>query len=222
MGYPTNNNDDWKVYEKAVTYKYNEQGWLIEIVDSLSDAGPERWVYTWDEHGNQTTSKNYLLNQSGWYLIQADSFEFEYNDQGLLSKKIEHFAFSPQPEIISSFSTNYDYYCDGLPRSEIYENRRVLYEYTEGTICLDAIENLEMTIFPNPTTGYLLINTVLLQTGEVVVNLYDTFGRLVLRKQVDYRTESIELDVSELPNGIYMVNLRGSGKSKTRKLLLEK
>ena len=54
------------------------------------------------------------------------------------------------------------------------------------------------------------------------ISLYDAMGRLALRKQVEYRTESVELDVSDLPNGIYMVNLNGIGKMKSEKLLIEK
>lgn len=67
----------------------------------------------------------------------------------------------------------------------------------------------EIKIFPNPTYGKIEIDFATLQQGTVHINVYDTYGRLVIsNKTVSYGTGSIErLDLSKFAAGTYFLKI---------------
>lgn len=67
---------------------------------------------------------------------------------------------------------------------------------------VETLDNLGVTIFPNPTTDVLNINGAALESVE----LYALDGRLVLAQQ-----NATTLDMSNLPAGIYTIRIRTAG-----------
>jgi hypothetical protein len=66
-------------------------------------------------------------------------------------------------------------------------------------------ENLEFTLFPNPTTGMIHISTTSNQFAGILV--YDLQGKLLLETDPEKRT----LNINDFQNGIYMVKEKSSG-----------
>lgn len=66
------------------------------------------------------------------------------------------------------------------------------------------------TVFPNPTHGKLNINLAQLNEA-VVVNITDVLGQVLETVDVDSRESNIlySMDVTDLPNGIYFINVKG-------------
>ena len=79
--------------------------------------------------------------------------------------------------------------------------RKITCEEMVGTI-----ENTTMgvSIYPNPVHDKLQIRNV---TGNPVVNIYALDGRLVKSLQV---TDNQNVDISDLPSGMYLVNISSS------------
>lgn len=71
---------------------------------------------------------------------------------------------------------------------------------------LPLFENLEVTVFPNPTQG--LLNLELSGTEDSVLNyhLYDLQGRL-LRQEV-LRNTSAQIQLDNLPSGTYLLRIQ--------------
>ena len=77
-----------------------------------------------------------------------------------------------------------------------------------------ATKNVE--IYPNPATDRVRIRPNE-QTAIACVKFYDLSGRLIMNTKLN---EQKELDVSEVPSGLYFISVEVSGKTLTEKLLI--
>ncbi len=100
----------------------------------------------------------------------------------------------------------------------------------DGSRKIDQLINddkqIELNVFPNPTTGEFIIKYNVLKRADVKVDILDMKGSLI-RTVVDVSAQfegkyNIPVNVADLPNGIYIVNLVNNGKRYTEKLVVEK
>ena len=73
-------------------------------------------------------------------------------------------------------------------------------------------------MYPNPTEGILHIDLKGYKSEVIAVNIYNTAGMMV--KKGEILSSSSTFNLTELPKGIYVVELRnGTFKSRTKILL---
>lgn len=88
----------------------------------------------------------------------------------------------------------------------------------------ETIDNLEMSVYPNPTSGSVTINYKFSQgeaKGEIII--YDIAGVEVKRVTVTDGNSKIELDNSSLQSGIYICQLTtNKGTTATKKMVVVK
>ena len=70
--------------------------------------------------------------------------------------------------------------------------------YTEGGL---------FEIFPNPVSDILNIRFLLKETSKKHVEIININGQIVLTKGIKSGVEHAEIDVSELPKGVYFIRL---------------
>ncbi len=75
--------------------------------------------------------------------------------------------------------------------------------------------NTECTIFPNPTTGLLIIKNEELRMMNVAV--YDIYGKEVLKQEV--KNQKYVVDLSNQPQGIYIIRVITDKQTITRKVI---
>ena len=80
-------------------------------------------------------------------------------------------------------------------------------------------------LFPNPAASAVRVPFTLLDDGEVRANVFDATGRLVLEveSRVAYRAgvrNTLRLDVSALPPGLYLVRLAAGAESAARRVVV--
>ncbi len=100
-------------------------------------------------------------------------------------------------------ANQYDIYCHHL-------NDQGLSNLTE------SLNDFEMAIFPNPTTGYVQINSKVRING---IRIYDSVGN-VLRDEYFNTGMNAALNLSTLPAGIYIVEVQ-TGNEKARNAILK-
>jgi len=92
------------------------------------------------------------------------------------------------------------------------------YEYSR-VIRLDTHELMPadgLTMYPNPASDKLMVNN--LNEGGVTVRIFSDRGTTVFNNST---TEAeMPIDVSHIPNGVYTVEIVGSGKRKVEKLII--
>ena len=86
----------------------------------------------------------------------------------------------------------------------------------EGTLGLNDVNTLEMSLYPNPVEGNFV--TIQVPTnGFKSVEVYDIMGKIL----IDSTLESDILDVSSLNVGIYMIKVTVGNESKISKLIIK-
>jgi TusA-related sulfurtransferase len=82
-------------------------------------------------------------------------------------------------------------------------------------------ENAAINAYPNPTNNTLFIQYDLKKIKNGYLNLYNTLGALVLQQEINSPSGLINLNVSELPKGIYMYQFESASvKSRANKVLV--
>lgn len=92
----------------------------------------------------------------------------------------------------------------------------------------DVIHHSEsgLSIYPNPSNGKFSIKYDLSQRSDVRLNIFDVNGSLV-KEVVNINSQyegkyKIPVDLSDLPNGIYIINLINNGKRTTERIVIER
>ena len=83
-----------------------------------------------------------------------------------------------------------------------------------GEIFSDANAELIEPILPNPCADYFIVSNASL------VKVYDLSGRLLFEKQL--QQNETRVDIVNLLNGIYIVELSNAGISQRQKLVVKK
>lgn len=80
-----------------------------------------------------------------------------------------------------------------------------------------------LSVYPNPSSGYVKVNLHVAQNTTAQIEVVDIVGKRVfgVQREVVAGATSIDLDLSELKDGIYFVKTSANGKSRTAKLILK-
>jgi endoglucanase len=94
------------------------------------------------------------------------------------------------------------------------------YFFAGGTLGLSDFDKFdeEIKMFPNPTNNFLKISLPIdAQIKNIDIN--DILGRLLLQKNIDNNLGEYNIDLSNMPTGIYLVNLKSQDQVWTRKIV---
>jgi len=69
-----------------------------------------------------------------------------------------------------------------------------------------TMDNGQWTIYPNPTTGKIVVSG---QLSDVSVEIYDIVGRVVLSSAMSKLSPETTIDISHLANGMYFLKVDG-------------
>lgn len=83
---------------------------------------------------------------------------------------------------------------------------------------IELNEPLEMSVYPNPATQYILLSVNGLEE-DVQVELFDLAGQCVRRSVIRKGTTELWIERGNLSNGVYLLNLKGDGVQHTRKVI---
>lgn len=101
----------------------------------------------------------------------------------------------------------------------LYTNDK-LYDPNIPASINDIEKGLKIIVFPNPSSDYFYFQTEEKLIGKYQIDVYDLQGRLV-KKMEEYSNGLIELDASELVQGIYIYKLSAEEKNYFGKLYKE-
>jgi len=144
-----------------------------------------------------------------------DSMSNPLASQGLVKFKISPYANLPLGTVVENHASIYFDFNDPIVTNTAWvtiDNPVVGPSIVVSIVsAIEQIENtLQFNVYPNPTTGSLTLNLNDL-TNETNIALYNMTGQLV--RQFEMRNQQASmLDISELPAGIYMMQLISAGK----------
>ncbi len=90
-------------------------------------------------------------------------------------------------------------------------------EINDTVLSMNFIHELrnELDIFPNPTNN--LLNIISSEDSDLTFNLTNLNGEILISGKVQ---PSSKVDVSDMPNGIYFLQIQGKGTLETRKIIV--
>ena len=82
--------------------------------------------------------------------------------------------------------------------------------------------HVETMIYPNPSAGMVKLITDPAYYGHMELNVYNTAGTLVRQESRSFSGPEITLDLSDVPAGVYYINLRGDSFYSSKPLIILK
>lgn len=88
----------------------------------------------------------------------------------------------------------------------------------------EAIVNGSLGLYPNPAQDRLTVELPVRRFEELTVEVLDMQGRVMMKKQIQFNTESLSasIDVASLEAGMYLVRISDQQTSLTKKLIVAK
>ena len=88
---------------------------------------------------------------------------------------------------------------------------------TEGTGVNEMLKETALSVFPNPSYGYLNIELASYNGATVDMMMYDLRGKEVMTRQL--KSAQTTLDLVDLGAGVYVIRLEAEGETITRKFV---
>ncbi|MFK7774964.1 MAG: T9SS type A sorting domain-containing protein [Saprospiraceae bacterium] len=221
-------------------YIYNENSDIIEYQEIFfSGSGPTqtnaaKFLTFYNELNNIETIEHYKSygDETIYNIHKRKHFYNEYDENEFLIKtKEEEYQYYTFPNGIVEFSKkilDFQNSCKGILEEkyilrEIYEDRykeEYIYEGINECLDLESLD-LDMLVFPNPTSGYVEIISSIFQSGNTEILVYSIDGKVLLEKMEINRFTS-SLDLSFLPNGFYILQLSNGDHFVKEKIVIVK
>ena len=119
-------------------------------------------------------------------------------------------------EYVDSFSKNF---IAQNPNSSLPPDTKSSFQYTPIPPCDEPSADIELKVYPNPARDYILIESNLFYFPETELELYDSFGRFLMKG--DQRISLYrQLDLSTLSSGSYFLQLKKGDEVLVKKILV--
>lgn len=89
-----------------------------------------------------------------------------------------------------------------------------------GTVVNNLPSSDNISIFPNPSTGEIFINTGSYNINAMDLKVYNVIGQILLSKKINL--PSIKVDLSNSPDGIYLFEIKTPEGNITKKIILNR
>ena len=111
----------------------------------------------------------------------------------------------------------------------IYQDRNVnsvdetttVYDGTLSTVESD-LENINIKIFPNPTSDFIAIQIGGLNNQDLCIKLFDIQGKVLRESKINKGQTISYIDIQTVYSGTYIIELSTIGFSTSRKIIIEK
>jgi len=168
--------------------------------------------YPWlTEKIDQSNCSNEII-----YVYDADSYEFL-----IVKTDLGESMYTSNGDIIC-FSA-----AGGFSFTDLYDESRILNSWAceegvQGKLSTTKVQNQEIQIFPNPAKDKVFINLQKLTFEQPVISIYDVQGKEVLQTSVaETFADIVQLDVSDLNRGIYLLEVRSNDNVFTEKVIIK-
>jgi hypothetical protein len=190
-------------------------GYASDAVQSFATSHPGRVkYYLADDYANSTCS--YLLGWASNYNIATDAF-FSTTDLDML----DYGTVGMPKVVVLGKNTHTIYYNENDNKTtQIGVENAITLALTSSTgIDEQAENNLNLTAYPNPTTG--TINVEYNSQTPVQFNVINMLGENVLSQNTN-NTKNTTIDVSSLTKGLYILQMTTDSKTTSLKFTLNK
>ncbi|MFA7326837.1 MAG: T9SS type A sorting domain-containing protein [Candidatus Kapaibacterium sp.] len=219
------NSDDWCRAEDIYFSKLDENliyisGYFTKKVSPKDVTPPSIYSFNINTKEREILLPNEIYGGGGMIFLDNETKIFNSNGWdisvlSLLENKLEYFAAPPKNvysgRVIYSKKMNY------FIGSSINDLSKFLYDSQSSVN--NTIEE-EITITPNPTNSIVSINLNCLE-NQTSYQINNTAGILIYQNTITIGTESLQIDFTPYPTGVYFLTLSCNNLAKTYKIIKE-
>ena len=184
----------------------------LEITDSSGEIDDYTTQVTTEPN---TIEENELIVSNGQLVSRqpSDSYQWYFNDLPLEGET------SRTLDISGEAGTYFVVTGDG----ECFRKSPEV-QFTVTSTDDDPQLTTDYNIYPNPAKDVLTVTVESLQRGQLVIELTDMSGRTLFSEKYEKQQFAFEqtLDTSELPNGLYVINILQGAERETKLIAIEK
>lgn len=205
---------DWFTYTIHFQNTGTAQAFNIRLVDTLSNnLDLETFQVINYSHHNTISLQNKVLTVRFPNIMLPDSTS---NLEG--SKGFVQYRVKPKPNLplgTQIQNTAYIYFDYNAP---IVTNT-TLNEYTQSASIKEIKTNASISVYPNPGTGKfkIQIDNGQLSMDNYQLSIYNILGEKIYQSEI--QNQKSEIDISQQPNGIYIVRVNGSKQSLNQRII---
>lgn len=200
-------------YFNPVTYIQGAKSFKLKIWSSLS---PEVLVYSQSAYYNPLYSlTNELLKFNLDYPIYlpAGTYYFGYEN---ITEDFLTIGYDLNHDNSSKVFFN----AEGIWEHPSYSGSLMIhpvFSYDDAIVSVNKISEIDtkIEIYPNPSAGIVLLNTIFPKQ----ILIFDVFGKLI--KELPQAVYS-KIDLTNLPNGVYFLNILDKNESQIEKIIISK
>ena len=131
----------------------------------------------------------------------------------------EHACMYPEDEVVTSFIEPIWY---NITSFDDQIEKWWIVDVEGGYVEVGEYERDDLLIYPNPAKDKFKVQSSKSKVVVSEIEIYDLNGRKMIEKLFPVGSETIEIDVSGLKNGVYFCRLISENKSVTKKLIIKK
>ncbi|MCK9236191.1 MAG: T9SS type A sorting domain-containing protein, partial [Acholeplasmataceae bacterium] len=92
-----------------------------------------------------------------------------------------------------------------------------------STIGISEQNTIDLHIYPNPAHGQITIKSSRSVNTSLMIRLTDVLGKVMRSKQIESAADGFthQLDITDIPNGIYFLRVEGDGVRSSLKLVIQ-
>ena len=83
----------------------------------------------------------------------------------------------------------------------------------------EFLSSSNITLYPNPASEYFNIDINIYRNELIVCDIYDITGKIIYNQEIT--SKSTRINIPDLSQGIYFVNLRNGESEKSHKILVK-
>ena len=169
------------------------------------------------EMGNVWFAENIGTNSNpsfnGYVQLVCDGGDINvdttYPGEGRARENVTDYNSDGIPDILVGCNEGWIYYFEGYDQTGI----------SEGSTGSPA--EFHMTLSEVPTAGIFSVNLTLPVAASVEINIFDACGRIVESSGAFHQTgfASVQMDISDIPAGMYIVSASSAGTMETARLI---
>jgi len=160
-------------------------------------------------------SFSYVLKNDTFYFTPTDtsltSYQWSFGDSSFLTQKMPIHWFTKSGKYLVNLKTYNSFGC--------FTDSTV--EIVYATVGAKELELSKRTLlYPNPVSDIVNLKYNSQNTNPATVNIYNLVGALVKSETVS--NNNYQLNVSDISNGVYIIEIRGNDWSESQKLMIQR
>ncbi|MDI3480225.1 MAG: hypothetical protein PWQ14_1371 [Rikenellaceae bacterium] len=208
------------IFDSKDEYTYDANNNLTSEIFSYWDTSTNSWIfdfkyeYTYDANNNIIYEITSYWDTSTNSWIFDSKYEFTYDLTVSIDNVLvpNNFDIESNNPILSYFY----YYYDG---SDFVLDMKYIFYYSDITGINEVTDNYNVSIYPNPATDYLIINTTI--NENLKIEIYTIKGQSVISTECTNNASQMRIDISQLPAGMYFIRIANNQNNITKKFVKE-